>query len=157
MDVANAAVPLVSWLPEAFTPGRSIFAEPLKLTPPSVLAVSNVVAVAAFPLVSWLPEVFTPGRSIFAEPLNETPPIFLAVWSVVAVVEFPFKAPIKVLASKSLLFVVHLSFVSSHKKETLSPVPRSTSKPAFCEGVPVSSEFNTRILSPIKSNKWFFD
>jgi len=28
-------------------------------------------------------------------------------------------------------------------------VPRSISIPAFCEGVPVSSEFNTRILSPI--------
>ena len=34
-------------------------------------------------------------------------------------------------------------------KETLSSVPRSTSNPAFWLGVPVSSLFNTRILSPI--------
>ena len=33
-----------------FTPGRSILAEPLKLTPPIVLAVCNVVAVVALPL-----------------------------------------------------------------------------------------------------------
>ena len=47
--VATAAVPLVSWLPDEFTPGKSIFAEPLKLTPPIFLAVARIVAVAATP------------------------------------------------------------------------------------------------------------
>ena len=47
--VAVAALPVVLWLPAAFTPGRLILALPLKLTPPIVLAVSNTVAEAAFP------------------------------------------------------------------------------------------------------------
>ena len=34
-------------------------------------------------------------------------------------------------------------------KATLAAVPRSTSKPAFCEGVPVSSALRTMMLSPI--------
>ena len=46
--VAIAAVPEVSWFPEVFTPGRFIFADPSKLTPPIVLA---VVKVAAEPVV----------------------------------------------------------------------------------------------------------
>ena len=37
--VATAAVPEVSWFPEAFTPGRFIFADPLNDTPPIVLVV----------------------------------------------------------------------------------------------------------------------
>jgi hypothetical protein len=45
-----AAVPVVFWLPAVFTPGRSMFAEPLKLTPPIVLEVCSVVAVLAFPV-----------------------------------------------------------------------------------------------------------
>jgi hypothetical protein len=56
--VAIAAVPLVFWLPAELTPGRSILAEPLKLTPPILRAVANVVAVAAFPVqLPELPEV----------------------------------------------------------------------------------------------------
>ena len=39
------------WLPVWFTPGRFIFVDPLKLTPPIVLA---VVRVAADPVVFWL-------------------------------------------------------------------------------------------------------
>ena len=53
--VAVAALPLVSWLPVAFTPGRFILAEPSNDTPPIVLAfvsAAAVVAVAAFPVVS---------------------------------------------------------------------------------------------------------
>ena len=37
--VAVAALPEVSWLPVALTPGRLMFAEPSKETPPIVLAV----------------------------------------------------------------------------------------------------------------------
>ena len=42
--VAIAAVPEVSWFPEVLTPGRFMFADPSKLTPPIFLAVVNVAA-----------------------------------------------------------------------------------------------------------------
>ena len=42
--VAIAAVPEVSWFPDVLTPGRFIFADPSKLTPPIFLAVVNVAA-----------------------------------------------------------------------------------------------------------------
>ena len=51
--VATAAVPEVFWFPAEFTPGKSIFAEPLNETPPMFLAVVKVaadVAVALFPV-----------------------------------------------------------------------------------------------------------
>jgi hypothetical protein len=48
--VKVAADPVVFWLPVVLTPGKLIFAEPLKLTPPIVLAFCNVVAVVALPL-----------------------------------------------------------------------------------------------------------
>ena len=54
VPVTLAAVPVVFWLPAVFTPGRLMFAEPLKLTPPMVRAVCSVVAVAALPVVLWL-------------------------------------------------------------------------------------------------------
>jgi len=44
---------------------------------------------------------------------------------------------------------VQLSLVSSQVTLALVDVPRSTSIPAFCDGVPVSSLFNTRMLSPM--------
>ena len=47
--VAVVAFPDVFWLPEVFTPGRSILAVPSKETPPMVLAVARAVAVDAFP------------------------------------------------------------------------------------------------------------
>jgi len=75
------------------TPGRLIFAVPLKLTPPIVLALSSAVAVAEFPVESCVPEVLTPGRFIFAVPSNETPPIVLAVSNAVAVAAFPVVSP----------------------------------------------------------------
>ena len=46
--MADAAFPLVFWLPDAFTPGKLIFAEPSNDTPPIVRAVCNFVADAAF-------------------------------------------------------------------------------------------------------------
>ena len=70
-------------------------ADPLKDTPPIVLAVSKTVAVAALPEVSWFPVAFTPGRLILAVPLNETPPIFRAVSSAVAVAALPVTFPSK--------------------------------------------------------------
>ena len=48
MVVAIAAVPEVFWFPLVLTPGRFIFADPSKLTPPIFLA---VVSVAADPVV----------------------------------------------------------------------------------------------------------
>ena len=48
--VASVAVPLVFWFPTALTPGKSMFADPLKATPPIVLAVASAVAVPAFPV-----------------------------------------------------------------------------------------------------------
>ena len=53
--VAVAALPVVFWLPSMFTPGKFIFDDPLKFTPPIDLVVSRIVAVAALPDVSWLP------------------------------------------------------------------------------------------------------
>jgi len=44
---------------------------------------------------------------------------------------------------------VHKSLVSSQVMLALVDVPRSTSIPAFCEGTPVSSLFNTMMLSPM--------
>ena len=87
--VAVAALPEVSWLPVAFTPGRLMSAEPSKETPPIVLAFCRTVAEAALPVVSWLPVWSTPGRLMFAEPSNDTPPIVLAVASWVAVAALP--------------------------------------------------------------------
>ena len=46
---ACVAVPDVSWLPAALTPGRLMSAVPLKDTPPIFLAVSNWVADPALP------------------------------------------------------------------------------------------------------------
>jgi hypothetical protein len=48
--VAVAAFPDVLWLPEVFTPGKSMLEVPLKETPPMFLAVCSLVAVVAFPL-----------------------------------------------------------------------------------------------------------
>ena len=45
LDVVRvAADPVVFWLPAALTPGRFMFADPSKDTPPIVLAVVNVAA-----------------------------------------------------------------------------------------------------------------
>ena len=48
--VAVAAFPLVSWLPDALTPGKLMFAVPSKDTPPIVLALANAVADEEFPV-----------------------------------------------------------------------------------------------------------
>ena len=61
-SVANVAVPVVSWFPAVFTPGRLILTEPSKDTPPMFLAVASFVAVAALPVqvaaLAALPVVF---------------------------------------------------------------------------------------------------
>ena len=46
-NVAVAALPDVSWLPAALTPGRLILAEPSNDTPPIVLAVVSAAAEVA--------------------------------------------------------------------------------------------------------------
>jgi hypothetical protein len=56
LPVVDADDPLVFWLPVALTPGKLMFAEPLKDTPPIVLAVCRVVAVVA---VAALPPIFS--------------------------------------------------------------------------------------------------
>ena len=71
--VAVAALPVVSWLPAVFTPGKSILALPLKLTPPIFLAVANVVAVAALPVISLDVKAIVPvvaGSVAVILPLN---------------------------------------------------------------------------------------
>ena len=73
---ASAAVPVVSWLPEEFTPGRSIFADPSNDTPPIFLAVASVVAVSALPVTS-------PVRSPVNDVATAVPVILMPV-SVVA-------------------------------------------------------------------------
>ena len=91
------------------TPGKFMFAEPLKLTPPIVRA---VVRVAADPVVFWFPPVFTPGRLMSAEPLKLTPPIFLAVCSVVAVVALPDSAPLNVVVVSVLVLGLYVMFAA---------------------------------------------
>jgi hypothetical protein len=80
-DAILAADPDVFWVPVAFTPGKSISADPLKETPPMVLVFVNV---AADPDVFWVPVAFTPGKSISADPLKETPPMVLVFVNVAA-------------------------------------------------------------------------
>ena len=67
----------------------------------------------------------------------------------VTVSALPVKEPINELALKSCAPTDHLLSVSSHSKLTFVSVPLSISIPASCEALPVSSEFNTIILSPI--------
>jgi hypothetical protein len=55
--VAIAAVPEVFWFPDAFTPGRSMFPVPSKLTPPMFLAEASAVVVAANVAVAANPDV----------------------------------------------------------------------------------------------------
>ena len=69
VPVTLAEVPVVFWLPAVFTPGRLMFAEPLKLTPPIVRAVCSVVAVAALPVV----EADEPVTEMPHEPEAPTP------------------------------------------------------------------------------------
>ena len=93
--VAVAALPEVFWLPEVFTPGRSMLAVPLNETPPMFLAVCRAVAVAALPEVE--PDVVAdvavdalPFRAAVIVPALKLPEpsrrtIWLAVFALVAV------------------------------------------------------------------------
>ena len=64
-------------------------------------------------------------------------------------VTFPVKLPMNVEATSDSEPNVQRSFVSSHTNVLFVSVPLSTSIPASCDGLPVSSELSTRILSPI--------
>ena len=103
--VAEPAFPDVLWFPAVFTPGRSILAEPLKDTPPIVLAVAKVVAVLALPVKAPIKPpvavivldatiVVAPLKAplIAAEPSKDCPHIVLAVANLVAVAAFPVVA-----------------------------------------------------------------
>ena len=78
--VAVAALPEVSWLPVWFTPGRLILPEPLKETPPIVLAFCRIVAEDALPVTSptnpleavTTPEATTLVREILSSRLTVT-------------------------------------------------------------------------------------
>ena len=79
--VEVAAFPDVFWSPDVFTPGRSISPDPLKDTPPRVLA---VVKVAALPVVFWF-NVGTSAAAIVLKLGAPSPPDgaaknCLAVW-----------------------------------------------------------------------------
>ena len=99
--MAVAALPVVSWLPEAFTPGKLILALPSKLTPPIVLALANVVAVVALPVngpinpceavifsLEFQPVELVHLNSLSVAPFNNKPPL-AAVVSVGVVATLP--------------------------------------------------------------------
>ena len=73
--VAVAALPDVFWLPAWLTPGRFIFADPLKLTPPIVLVFASIVAVPALPdiLPVTLPVKGPENAVAVAVPVTVTP------------------------------------------------------------------------------------
>jgi hypothetical protein len=142
--VDMAEVPDVFWFPPVFTPGRLMFAEPLKLTPPIVLAVWRTVAVAALPvqeaelpLVFWFPVVFTPGRLMFAAPLKLTPPIVRAVCSVVAVDALPVRAAVIVPAAKfpdpsrATIALAVFAFVALDVTVNVPPQRRTTQRDPY--------------------------
>ena len=93
------ALPLVSWLPAVFTPGKSILELPLNDTPPIVLAVAKVAAVAALP--SILPDIifekvvslFTTNKSAESSPITASPFILILPVNVgFSKLAFKFKA-----------------------------------------------------------------
>ena len=61
----------------------------------------------------------------------------------------PVKLPMNVPATSDSVPNVQRSLVSSHTKVLFVDVPLSISIPASCDGVPVSSELSTIMLSPI--------
>ena len=79
--VARAAVPDVSCVPDAFTPGKFILAVPSNDTPPIVLALAKAV------------EVADKATAIFAVPSKDVPPMVLAVANAVAVAALPVVLP----------------------------------------------------------------
>ena len=141
--VAVAALPVVSWLPAEFTPGRVISALPSNDTPPMLRAVAKAVAVAALPVAEpALPEtlpVTLPVKFPVTSPVTSpvtfpvTLPVRLPVTSpVTSPVTFPSKAATTVPAvpeKTSLLFVasgmnVNLPVLSSKPKNpTLAAEP----------------------------------
>ena len=76
-------------MPIAFTPGKSIDAEPSNDPPPTFTLAARFVAVAALPDVSCVPACVTHGRLMSAVPSNDTPPMFTAACRAVAVAALP--------------------------------------------------------------------
>lgn len=107
--VSVAALPDVFWLPVVLTPGKSILAEPLKLTPPIFLAVCSTVAVEALPLNA---AVIVPAVKF---PLASRATIALAVFALDAVVEelSILLPPLNILAIVDDLDVIVLPYLPS--------------------------------------------
>ena len=138
--VAVAALPDVFWLPEVFTPGRSMLAVPLNETPPMFLAVCRAVAVAALPevepdvvadvAVDALPfkaAVIVPALKL-PEPSRNT--IWLAVFALVAVmvallawpVIVPAVVAVVALPDKAAVIVPAAKFPELSRATTLEAV-----------------------------------
>ena len=68
-----AALPEVFWLPVAFTPGRSMFAEPSKATPPIFFVAASLVAVAELPVHPVALPVTLPVNEALMVPAEKSP------------------------------------------------------------------------------------
>ena len=124
--VAVAALPVVSWLPGVFTPGKLISALPSKETPPMVRAVVKVAALPVIlplillenvetPLTSRVPPILT-----FLVTFNPTPVFFVNLSSpAIELAELPF--------TLSILF----RFVSpaTNKSPAIEPEPSIITSP----------------------------
>ena len=98
-------------MPSVLTPGRFIFADPLKDTPPIVLAFCNSVAVSALPV---------------------TAPSKFATKVPVLIVKLPVLAPVN-----DPVPTTNLSSLSSNPIKAFTVSPRSITIPASFVGLPV--------------------
>ena len=136
--VAVAALPVVSWLPAVFTPGKSIFPVPSNETPPIFLAVCNAVAVAAFPVALPALPLTLPVT------LPVTFPSKFATSVPVETVKSPVLAPVN-----EPVPIRNLSALSSQPINALSESPLSRTIPISFAGVPVVPFPNSINLSAI--------
>ena len=126
-----AALPVVFWLPVVFTPGRSMFSEPSKDTPPIVRAVARAVAVAALPVVSAaLLGIEALTKEMFSEPSKDTPPMVRAVARAVAVAALPVVSWLPVASTPGSVMLPVPS------KET-PPILRALSRAVAVAALPV--------------------
>ena len=105
--VAVSALPVVFWLPVAFTPGKLMFAEPSNDTPPMFLAVARAVAVAALPVNA---AVIVPALKL-PEPSLAT--IALDVLAFVAVVALLETFPLVVMVFNFVSAIAASDFIPS--------------------------------------------
>jgi hypothetical protein len=110
--VSVAALPVVFWLPVVLTPGKSILADPSKLTPPIFLAVCSVVAVVAFPLNA---AVIVPAVKL---PLASLATIALAVFAFVAVVAVLDTLPVVDIVASFVSAIAAAEFISAFTIES---------------------------------------